>query len=402
MFAQTKQVIFKITEGCNLRCSYCYVYGKDEHRGQILSEENFTKVLHRVFEESQFGVMLDNGEPDPESQPIELTFHGGEPLTLGKERFAKYCKIAHQLARKYTKSIAISVQTNATLIDDEWIAIFRKYKIEPGISDDGILDTSNDERDAKKLQETIFKLKKYNMIHGALMVLHKSNHKNIIQEIELLRTLGITGLKINRAVDTTTTGPSKVELNAKELFEVYKQIFFYMMSHPEIKESNVEQWMNKYIRGESRGIEGRDYGAHCYTRWCGAGNGLIEIEPDGIINFCGRNSSKGKDTIPLSSPGSFNSNDVLDLRYTKAALDFHTGKANSVVKNKCNLCYAQAICDGGCPAFSYTKYGEVKIDPTTCALNKMMYKFLVENDSLVKKYYGDEVNDLEPNSNFYL
>lgn len=400
MFSEVKQIIYKVTEGCNLRCSYCYVYDKGETRGKIVSDELWEYSLNKIFQESRHGSM--NNENNLNGVPIELTFHGGEPLSIGKKKFSKLCKIAHQLARRYRKVIQISLQTNATLIDDDWIAIFRKYNIFPGISNDGLLGTSNDERNAKQLQDTVFKLKKFGLFQGGLMVLHKSNFKNVIEEMELMRSMGITTFKINRAVDTTTTGPSKVELNAKELFEVYKKILFYMGAHKEVVENSLDTWARQYLLGNARGIYETDKGSHCYTRWCGAGNALVEIESDGTINFCGRNSSRGKDSVPLSSPGKINMNDVLDLKYSKAALEFHRGKADSVVKNECNLCYAQAICDGGCPAFSYTKYGEVKIDSTTCALNKMIYKLFSENDALVKEIWAKEAKEVESNINYYL
>lgn len=404
MFGNAKQIIFKVTEGCNLRCSYCYVYGKDKARGKLISLENFTDVISRYFDETVHGKMLDNNTPDPSSAALDVIFHGGEPLTISKDIFAKYCKIVHQLARKYKKNVSIGLQTNAVLIDDDWIALFRKYKIHPGISSDGLLDTSNEERNAKQLLNTIMKLKRYELINGVLMVLHKSNYKNIIDEFDLLRNLDIKSVKMNRAVDVTTPNDSKVELNANELFEAYEKTFWYMMTHKDFYESSVVNWMTRYVESDSYGIENYKYGDHCYTRWCGAGNYLIEVEPDGTVNFCGRNNREdGRENI--SSPGKYNMNDVLELNLSFSALKFHEGKARSIVKNKCNLCHAQAICDGGCLAFATAKYGEPKIDSTTCGLNKKMHKLMVQNDSLVKEYVSKVLNkggNFESNSHYYL
>lgn len=179
MFQATKQIIFKVTRGCNLRCSYCYVFNKDKFIGEFMPFDLYTKILERVFSETRYGNLLEEGE-DRVQDAINIVFHGGEPTSIGKENFMRYAKIAHQLARRYNKVLNLSIQTNGTLIDDEWIAMFRKYKVSPGISLDGFLDQSDSERNAGgKLIETLLRMKGANMIDSVLMVLHKSNYKNI-------------------------------------------------------------------------------------------------------------------------------------------------------------------------------------------------------------------------------
>lgn len=397
MFQNTKQLIFKVTKGCNLRCSYCYVFDKDHSVGEIMSTELYEKIIERYFSESKYGTLLTPGQEGYQSV-LSIVFHGGEPLTVGKKNILKYAKIAHQLARRYNKVLQLSLQTNGTLIDDEWIAIFRKYKIGVGISFDGFNSSGNERNAGMTLIESIMKLRSVGIIESVLMVLHKSNYKNVHENFEALRNIGITKVKANRGVDVTVEKNSDYELNAVELFEAYKEVFNYLIAHQDFSEDNMNMWFEKYLHQTTHGAEGKDYGMHCYTRYCGAGGALIEVEPDGTIQFCGRNSKKNV----ITSPGNALSKDAMELVNASKMMNFHMGKLESIAKNGCNLCHAQAICDGGCISFSNQKYGYPCIDPTTCAFTKMMHKFLATHDSEIRQYMANRNVPHEFNPYFYL
>ena len=181
MFQSTKQLIFKVTRGCNLRCSYCYVFEKKEFVGEFMPFDLYEKILERFFNETKYGNILKEGESRQQDY-LNIVFHGGEPTTIGKQKFMKYCKVAHQLARRYEKVLQVSIQTNGTLLDDEWIAMFRKYKITAGISFDGFGKSQEERNAGQSLIETILKLKSVNMFNSVLMVLHKSNYKDIFTD----------------------------------------------------------------------------------------------------------------------------------------------------------------------------------------------------------------------------
>jgi len=397
MFQNTKQLIFKVTRGCNLRCSYCYVFDKDKAVGEMMPIDLYEKIIERYLSESKYGNLLEVGDTAQQSV-LSIVFHGGEPLSVGKKNIMKYSKIAHQLARRYKKVLQLSVQTNGTLIDEEWIAIFRKYKMGVGISFDGFKTSGNERNAGMTLVETILKLRSVGLFNSALMVLHKSNYKNIHENFEILRNIGASKVKANRGVDVTVEKDSDYELNALELFEVYKDIFNYLMAHPDFEEDNVVMWFEKYLTQTSKGVESKDYGMHCYTRYCGAGGALVEIEPDGTLQFCGRNSKKNK----LTSPGSALMKDAMELVTASKMMEFHMGKIESIAKNGCNICHAQAICDGGCISFSNQKLGHPCIDPTTCAFTKMMHKFLAQHDAEIRQYMKGRDTNNESNSYFYL
>ncbi|MFI3240566.1 MAG: anaerobic sulfatase-maturation protein [Bacteroidales bacterium] len=113
---------------CNLRCKYCYyleksyMYNKRKLSDYLMSEE----LLER------FIIQYIDAQPTPE---IVFTWHGGEPL-LHKLDFYKK---AIELQKKYGngKKIENVLQTNGTLITDEWCKFFKRNNFLIGVSIDG-------------------------------------------------------------------------------------------------------------------------------------------------------------------------------------------------------------------------------------------------------------------------
>ena len=59
---------------------------------------------------------------------LRFDFHGGEPLMMGKKRFVEMIEIFNSELSQLV-DLKYVLQTNGTLIDEEWIEIFSKYNI---------------------------------------------------------------------------------------------------------------------------------------------------------------------------------------------------------------------------------------------------------------------------------
>jgi uncharacterized protein len=122
-------VILKIAAPCNLNCSYCYVYNHEDKsyrtRPIFISEA----VSERVWE-----VISDYC--DRRSQhTMGITFHGGEPTLIGAKRLDLLARRAKDVLGPRLRGL--SIQTNATLIDQDWIDVFQKNDVKVGVSLDG-------------------------------------------------------------------------------------------------------------------------------------------------------------------------------------------------------------------------------------------------------------------------
>jgi uncharacterized protein len=121
--------VLKIASRCNLNCTYCYVYNKgdDTWRNQpsVMSDEVFELAIARIDE-----FCNESGQ-----RAVKIIFHGGEPTLVGVRAFERMCvRIREHLARR---EVFLSLQTNATLLDDAWAAVIKANDVGVGISIDG-------------------------------------------------------------------------------------------------------------------------------------------------------------------------------------------------------------------------------------------------------------------------
>jgi uncharacterized protein len=124
------EVILKVTERCNIDCSYCYYFNSEnkdfEYKPAHISETTILSLIN----------FLKQAIIDHKLKEIRIDIHGGEPLMLKKERFVKMVKILRESLDNYVH-LTLHVQSNGILIDDEWIEIFKDFKIQVRISLDG-------------------------------------------------------------------------------------------------------------------------------------------------------------------------------------------------------------------------------------------------------------------------
>lgn len=124
------QFILKVASRCNLNCSYCYVYNKGDStwrsRPSIMSATVFTAAVVRIRRYCE-----SSGQTD-----TRVVFHGGEPCLVGAERLKAWCRELRDGLRGVATP-RFSIQTNGTLVDSEWIALFRDEEIQVGVSIDG-------------------------------------------------------------------------------------------------------------------------------------------------------------------------------------------------------------------------------------------------------------------------
>lgn len=123
-------VLVKLASRCNLNCDYCYVYqmGDDAWRRQPKRMANgivdcLAAQLARLV--------------SAQGAPLSVVFHGGEPLLVGLERFARTCKT---LRGVLGNACGLHLQTNALLLDNEVVGVCAEHDVGISISIDGPAD----------------------------------------------------------------------------------------------------------------------------------------------------------------------------------------------------------------------------------------------------------------------
>ena len=129
MHTQNLNIVFKISERCNLKCDYCYFFFSGDDTWKL----HPPLVPRQVVED--LGAFVARSARDQQLEVIQLVFHGGEPLLMSKPRFAQMCDTLRGYENGFRFNF--SMQTNGVLLDDGWIDLFERYQISAGVSLDG-------------------------------------------------------------------------------------------------------------------------------------------------------------------------------------------------------------------------------------------------------------------------
>ena len=195
---------------CNMNCEYCY--------------EHVSRNVHRKFSKSE--QIIEYLVSFTAYDHVFIVFHGGEPLLANREEVRA---ILNFIKEHFKKEYRIQFQTNGTLLDDEWIAIFKQY--EPNLSLSVSLDPEG-EKDLRRMNQVDYRkivennLKKY--CHeiqnvGVIAVAHKSNYRSFQDFINELIGMGVRSLTINKY--RTENLKDENYLAEKEYVEMLKEIF---------------------------------------------------------------------------------------------------------------------------------------------------------------------------------
>ena len=111
---------------CNLDCEYCFFLSKEAlYPGdRFRMSDELLDTYVRQLVESQ------------ESPTVTIAWQGGEPTLMGVDFFRRAVALAEQYKRP-GQTLEHTIQTNGTLLTDEWCALLAEHRFLVGISIDG-------------------------------------------------------------------------------------------------------------------------------------------------------------------------------------------------------------------------------------------------------------------------
>lgn len=118
---------------CNLKCIYCFNEDIASNRCiksyGIMSPKTTLKIISNIYNS------LYDGDH------VNFIFQGGEPTLAGLDYFKFFTDVISKQNSKVTVSYII--QTNGTLLDENWLNFLKKHNFFIGLSIDGIEETHN-------------------------------------------------------------------------------------------------------------------------------------------------------------------------------------------------------------------------------------------------------------------
>ena len=348
------QIILKLTTACNLNCVYC---SEGDLPAKTLPEEIFCKLV------DELPPLLEHvGTKD-----AEFLFHGGEPMLYGREALQRLIDYAKKNLQGF--DVRFLMQTNGTLIDDDWIKFFKAEEISPGVSLDGCPElhdknrrTKNDEPTAEKILHNLKLLREANLNVGTLMVFNSPENVDadklfdFIQENELHP-------KIHSVVPC---GRAIVVKNSAAIYDAWiefmKKLFEKSLA---LGGADIIEPLNETLDA----ILGIAPIRECsYNGSCG--KNFISVYPDGEVGFCGRDNFSRHLTY-----GNLREKNLLEL-YNSANAKKIRARQNYLESHDCKNCSAWEFCHGGCAFEAVNFFGTLEAKYPNCAGRKKFIAWL--------------------------
>lgn len=186
-FAKPLYVMLKpVGAVCNLACDYCYYLEKSKlyvnNPKHVMSDELLEKFIEEYI----------NSQTMPQ---VLFTWHGGETLM----RPLAFYKKAMELQKKYANGRTIDncIQTNGTLLTDEWCEFFKENNWLVGVSIDGPQEFHDEYRKNKlgkpsfvKVMQGINLLKKHGVEWNAMAVVNDFNADYPLEFYNFFKEIG--------------------------------------------------------------------------------------------------------------------------------------------------------------------------------------------------------------------
>lgn len=345
------QLIIKVTNGCNLRCKYCYNAAK-EFKHEVISLDKVEKM---------FGLVADFDQ-------VDVIFHGGEPMLASKDFYTKVLELEKKVSVQTGVKFSNQIQTNATLLDSQWANYFKKNHISVGISFDGIYNDAYRGKTEDTLKAVDI-LKKNNMQFGCIAVVADKDY-NIESNYEYMKRVGVnvdfSYVFIEGNAKTIEVLP--VESYVKQMTDLFDK---WIYDKDGIPVRNFNYILNKIFRCGSE---------YCCNGSC-IGN-FFCLDVSGDIFGCSRES------VHQYCFGNVNSvNSMSDVLNSDGFKRYITG-AITRRKSCAEKCELFDYCKGGCSDDATTNGDISKQNPRYCFFFKTLFNHI--------KSKVDEIFDEKP------
>jgi len=318
---------------CNLRCSYCYYLKKKNlypSKDMIIMDDD---ILERYIKQHTGA---------SKEEIISYSWHGGEPLLAGIEFFRK----AVAMQKKYKPSgsaIINGIQTNGTLLNDEWCNFLSKEQFVVGISIDGTQKFHDTYRKTTGSGSTFNKvihgyklLKKHGILPEILCVVNAENVRHPLEIYEFFKQLGakfMTFLPLVERLAGTNAGVSRRSVPALEFGVFLSKIF------DEWIENDIGEIKIQIFEEAARTAFNQEHTLCIFKENCG---GVPVIEHNGDFYSCDHYVNEA------NRLGNINFESLENLLNSPRQREFGNAKSVSL-PTFCINCEVKPMCNGECP-----------------------------------------------------
>lgn len=370
-FAKPLYVMLKpIGSRCNLDCDYCYYLEKanlyTHKKNHVMSEELLEKFIKEYIESQTMPQVM-------------FTWHGGETLM----RPLSFYKKAVELQKKYAagRQIDNSIQTNGTLLNDDWCRFFKENNFLVGISIDGPQEFHDEYRRDKmgrpsfhKVMRGIELLKKHDVDYNCMAVVNDYNADFPLDFYRFFKKIGTQFIQFTPIVERMRK--TKLPLKLATVEDKDDEVEFTPFSvSPEKWGSFLCGVFDEWIKEDVGKVFVQIFDS-TLANWVGEQPGLCTMAKTcghaGVMEFNGDVYSCDHFVFPEYRLGNIYTKPLASMMYSDEQLKFGNDKFDKLPQ-QCRDCDFLFACYGECPKnrFVKDKYGNSGLN----YLCKGYYKF---------------------------
>lgn len=387
-FSRPLYVMLKpVGAACNLRCHYCYYLEKaclyKDSSKRVLSEEMLDQFTKEYIEAQTMNDVL-------------FTWHGGEPLM----RPLSFYRKALELQKKYGRGRNISnvIQTNGTLLTDEWCRFLHENNWLVGVSIDGPQEFHDEYRRTAsggpswaKVMRGIQLLNKHHVEWNAMAVVNDFNADYPLDFYHFFKEMGCRFIQITPVVERMVNHADGRHL-ATLTDDATAPVTDFSVTP--------EQWgrflcaiFDEWVRNDV----GQTYVElfDCIlANWVGVTPGICvyakECGHAGIMEFNGDVYSCDHFVFPEYRLGNIRKKTITEMLYGVQQQQFSRLKSQSLPK-ECKKCEWEFACHGECPRTRFIKdvYGNPGKN-YLCEGYRMFFRHIAPYMDFMKKEYMNQ------------
>ena len=365
-------IIKIVGDFCNLRCRYCFYNTRDQLVRHVMSDELLEKFLVHYL-----GLF---------SGRLVFIWHGGEPLLAGLSFFQKIVDLQTKNLRD-GQIIQNNIQTNATLIDDEWAEFFKKNCFRVGISLDGDRKSHNRFRkdyggngSFSRAMCGIETLRRHGIEPGVIQTLTHNNASRAKEDFSFFANiLGIKSWGVNNYLDivginNAMLGQTITNGELTQFFRTYIDLWL-AQDDPNLRVREIENFISGVLGKKASNCT---FNGSCADFFC--------LEYDGRVYPCDRFSNR-----PEFLLGDLSQQSLLEVLNGPMRLNY-IKEVNSLYLD-CAVCEWQNACHNGC---AMHRIGGIQGKYYYCETRKKIFGYFIEK--IEEQKGGDKNREFKSNS----